>query len=612
MPIDKTLLPDYFTGKRKHIFYEDAKARALAFAPHADGTYPKDLIDERRPNEPLEVKLYREKVWKPKTKPTFGRVLSSLGKIRRSADWSVTYPATEFSRIREGERLQDYCEEDFPYYESVTNWVFGELLKMQLTDPNAICIIMPLNQAVEVVDFLKPYPFLYSSSEVIEYAENDFVLLNNPAGAVYYSDRGRVVNIGKSFYYADALVIEKWDQVNAKGDIKQIWSYAHGLNRVPFFKLFGLTVKTSETARLNASRIEDILPELDEAVREYSDLQGGKVGHMHPERWEYTQAECTVCKGIGNIRNTAWTHDCNCPETLPCTNPNCHSGYVSASGPYKTTVIRPTNTATEGGTNAPMPPIGYVTKDIAILQFMDQSIANHMYAALAAINFQFLEQAPLNQSGLAKEVDKDELNNTVHGIAEDLVRAMDKVYLLIAIYRYKTQYPNDADKMVPTIPVPEHFDILSVNYLGEELDKAKKAGLNPAILNELEIEYASKKFNADHDVADFLALILKLDPLSNVTQDDKLLMLTAKGITQKSYVISSNIQPFVQRAIEEDADFGLAPLPEQVQKMNQYAEELIKSMETTAVIVPDVAAEETDPNAPLDEEDLEIIEPIAA
>lgn len=609
MPIDKTLLQDYFAGKRKHIFYEESKKMAEAFAPHADGVYPQALIEERRPNEPLQVQDYRKKIWKPKTKPTFGRILSSLSKIRRSSDWSIKYPLTDFSKIREGESLHDYCEENYPYYESVTNWLFGELMKMQLTDPNAVCIIMPLSREVEENDFKRPYTFLFGSVDIIEYVENDYVLLNNPVGAYYLAGRSREPLLGKSFYYADAFLIEKYDQVNSKGDMKLVWTYQHGLGQVPFFKLFGISVKSGETSRLNASRIEDILPELDEAAREYSDLQAGKVTHMHPERWEYTNEECSVCHGNSKIPNPVWTEDCNCPREVPCSNSNCRNGYVSASGPYRTTVIRPLNNATEGiGNSLPTPPIGYVQKDIAILKLMEESVAKHIYDGLAAINFQFLEQSPLNQSGIAKEVDKDELNNTVHSIAEDLVRVMDKVYRLISVYRYTLLYGEEAKDMVPTIAVPEHFDILSVNYLSEELDKAKTAKLNSAILNALEVEYASKKFNADHEVADFLSLILNLDPLSNITQEDKILMLSNRGIAQKSYVVSSNIQAFVQRALEEDPKFSISSFPDQVKKMDQYADELIASMDTAVQVTDDLMVEETDPNAELEEEDSDIIQ----
>src|SRR5688500_12015140 len=100
------MLKPYFVDKKTHYYYEKAEKKCSAFEPHADGCYPTELIECRRPNEPLEVQEYRKKIWVPKTLPSFQRILSSLGKIRRSPDWSIKYPElSEFTKIREGETL---------------------------------------------------------------------------------------------------------------------------------------------------------------------------------------------------------------------------------------------------------------------------------------------------------------------------------------------------------------------------------------------------------------------------------------------------------------------------------------------------------------------------
>lgn len=594
MPIDRSLLPDYFAEKLKHPFYERARSMAEAFAPHSDGVYPEGLIDDRRPNEPLEVKDYRKKVWKPKTKPTFGRIISSLGKIRRSSDWSIAYPKTDFEAVVEGERLDDYCERNFPNgFKSITNWAFSLLLKKQLIDPNAVCVVSPLEFPEDETEYLKPYPILFNSSDVLDYATDDYVLLRNPSGAVYQTDSGP--RSGKSFWYIDAQIIERWDQINYKGDVALAMDYVHGLDEAPFFKLGGVIVDSNGRSNLLASRIEDILPELDEAVREYSDLQAGKVLNMYPERWEFSSAECPKCNHSGFMPNVNWKE--GEPDKLICDHPGCNGGYIGPS-PYSKILVRPTDSSMNGQPS-PIPPAGYIEKDIAILELMERSVAKHIYDGLSAINFQFLEQAPLNQSGTAKEVDKDELNNTVHAIAEDLVAALDNLYRIISLYRYAVVVGLDgAIEMLPSIPVPERFDILSANFLGEELDRAKKGGLNPAILNALEFEYASKKFNSNHNVADKLELVLSLDPLSNITEDNKISALSNKGIAQQSYVISSNIQSFVQRALEADEDFSNKPLPEQIKVMETFAKQLMDSINPAVAITTDVTDELVDPNAP--------------
>lgn len=580
-------LKPYFVDKQTHYYYKKANDKCKDFEPHSEGCYPADLIECRRPNEPLEVQQYRKEIWVPKTKPTFGRVLASLGKIRRSADWSIKYPELgAFTKIREGESLEDYCEKDFPFFTSITNWVFDVILKKYLTDPNGVELIMPLNTDVPVVDFVQPYPVLFECCDVVEFVAGDHAILNNPLGCTYVTKKG-VIEKGKSFYYVDTFAIITYNQIDTKGAMSAVDVYEHNLGILPCFKLGGIVCETEGYNFLYESRIAGILPELDEALREYSDLQAAKVLHIYPERWEFTQQECSTCKGTGQRRNPAWTDGCSLPVQVPCDNSGCHNGYI-ASGPYAKLLIRPT-AAIEGGGQIPNPPAGYVEKDVEIVKLMENSVRQHIYDGLAAINFQELAEVPMEQSGVAKQVDRDEQNNTIHAIAEDLVKIMDSTYKIIAYYRYKNTYPfEEIDKMLPKIPVPEKYDLFSITNMQTELNSAKTGKTNPVIVNAMEVDYASKRFNTDESVRDLVSLTLKLDPLPNISEDEKMARLSNKGILQETYIVSSNINEFVQRALDEDPKFAGLPLKTQKEKLLKYAKEIINKQDTAKQIIADV------------------------
>lgn len=584
-------LKPYF-GNKRHYYYEKTNSKCKEFAPHSEGVYPEELIECRRPNEPLEVQEYRKKIWVPKTKPTFSRILSSLGKIRRSSDWSIKYPElSSFTKIREGETLEDYCEKKFPYFESVTNWLFAVALKRYLTDSNGVVLIMPLTTDIPETDFLQPYPILFDCCDVIEFVAGDHAILNNPLGCTYTTKKG-ATETGKSYYYVDTLAIIKYDQTDAKGTMSAVDTYEHGIEILPCFKLGGLVCETEGHNFLYESRIAGILPELDEAIREYSDLQAAKVLHIYPERWEFTQQECASCKGTGKRRNPAWTEGCDAsiPSLVGCDNTGCNNGYI-ASGPYSKLLIRPTSPL-EGGGTIPNPPAGYVEKDVEIVKHMEDSVRQHIYDGLAAINFQELAEVPMEQSGVAKQVDRDEQNNTIHAIAEDLVKIMDSTYKIIAYYRYKNLYPiEEINKMLPQIPVPEKYDLFSITNMQTELNTAKTGKTNPVIVNAMEIDYASKRFNTDESVRDLVALTLKLDPLPNISEDEKMARLSNKGILLETYIVSSNITEFVQRALDEDQAFAGKPLKEQKKKLLAYANEIITKQDTAQAIIGDVISE---------------------
>jgi hypothetical protein len=578
-------LKSLFSDNYKGCFYDESVEHAEEMCVHADGLFPEKLIKERRPNEPQEVFDYREKIFVAKTKPVFSKIVSSLSKIRRSSDWSIKYGG-DFPKIKEGETLEDYCEFYYPQFTSVTNWIYSVWLKKYLTDPNAVIFIYPEMLPTEGNEFLKPFTYIFDSCHVVDYVSEDYAVLKNPEGCVYNNSRN--VNAeGKSFFVVTTERIQRYDQVDGRGTMSLVLDYAHNLGELPVYKIGAIIAKSQGSNYLYESRISGILPEFNEALREYSDLQAAKVLHIYPERWEYTNHECTSCKGTGRRPNPAFTPDCNCPQTLDCDT--CSGkGYVVA-GPYSKIMVKP---AGMGETAPPTPPAGYVEKDIEIVKVQEESISKHIRDGLSSINFEFLAEGPLSQSGVAKEVDKDELNNTVHAIAEDMVRNMDWIYWVIAKYRYGLIYSDDEiAEMVPVIAVPEKYDILSSNHLQEQLKNAKDSKANAAIVNAIEIEYANKAFNSDPAIRDMVELVLSLDPLANIPEDDKMSRLSNKGITQETYVISSNIHSFVQRALDEHVGFADMDLPKQKEIILAYAQEQVSMDESVKVEIEPVEPE---------------------
>lgn len=573
-------LKAYFSEQGKHCFYDETVDAAEEMAVHADGGFPDKLIKERRPNEPQEVLDYRQTIFVPKTKPVFSKIISSLSKIRRSSDWSIRYEG-DFPRIPEGETLEDYCEAYYPYFTSVTNWIYSVWLKKYLVDPNAVVFIYPEEMPDEQNRYLKPFTYIFDSAHVLDFVQGDYAVLVNPEGCTYTVARGD--QSGKSFYVITTERIQRYDQADGRGTMILAWDYQHNLQELPVYKIGAVISDSKGINFLYESRIAGVKPEFDEAIREYSDLQAAKVLHIYPERWEYTNHECLNCKGSGKRPNPAWTHDCNCPSDITCDT--CSGKGFVVAGPYSKIMVKPSGV---GEQPIPTPPAGYVEKDVEIVKVQEESITKHIIDGLAAINFEFLINTPLNQSGTAKEVDKDELNNTVHSIAEDMVRNMDWIYWIIAKYRYGLIYSEDEiSEMVPTIAVPEKYDILSTNHLEAQLKNAKDSKANSVIVNALEIEYANKAFNADPAVRDTVELVLSLDPLANISEDDKMSRLSNKGITKETYVISSNIHSFIQRAIEENKGFAEMELPKQREIILKYAEDQINAEDDLRIDLED-------------------------
>lgn len=578
-------LKSYRKGERRHIFYQRSVENAKEIEVHSEGEFPAALLMSRRPHEPLVVYEYRKLIYEAITKPAFTKVFSSLQKIRRSNDWAVDYgdKLEDFALVSDEESLENYCEKQFPYFTSVTNWVFNLALRKYMIDPNAVMLVMPINLQDSILAddqtvFPRPFPVIFSSALVLDYKEEDFCFLTNPSGSYYYDSRGNL-KLGESYYFITTQKIQRYDQRDGNLNFDLALDYDHLLGYMPARKLGAVLIDQAEGQFFYESRIEGMMPELNEATRENSDLQAAVVLHTYPERWQYANMECPSCQGKTKIVNPNWSDGCdNCgTQWIECDRCNGTGVYVN-NGPFSKILVRPNNGAVGESGNVPTPPAGFVEKDVEIVKLQDQRIADHFYKAYSSINFEFLADVPLSQSGKAKEVDKDELNNTVYSFAEDLVSLMDFLYKAVADYRYGFIYQYDYDKideMLPNIAVPVTFDLLGSTGVQAILANAKSANINPVILNALESEYASKMFYNDPKVRENLLLELNLDPLPNITESDKILRLSNKGIDQLTYVMSSNIHAFVQRAVETEADFAKQPIEKQKEIIEAYAQEMI-------------------------------------
>lgn len=549
---------------------------AHALAVHANGEMPDDKIMSRRPSEPEEIKNYRRTIYVPKTKQAISKVIHSLEKIRRAQDWNIQYDEEAAqSSIAEAETMEQYCEFKYPAHTSLTNWAFAELLKRSLIDANGIVAVVLESLPKSKSEYCKPVAKFFGCDQIVEYVEDEYVVLKSKDTSTYYTNQGkgkRVNTQGAIYYLLTTTQFVKYEQV-AKDEYNAKQVFTHNCGKLPAWKVGGIFKARQNNDTIYESRLAGMIPDLDEAAREYSDLQAEIVQHIHSEKYAYTNTECTHCKGTGNLRSE---------DGKLTTCPHCNgTGRVLNTSPYGIHLI---DAGRAGELQVPAPPVGYIQKDTQIANLQDQRVRNHIKDALAAVNMEFLAETPIDQSGVAKAYDANELNNFVNSVAEDLVRNLDLVYFFICEYRYRTIVPNDEArrKMCPHINVPTKFDIANTTILMQELQGARQAEANPETLRVLETNYAKMQFNTSPEVAIRLETVFDLDPLFGVKEDNKMTMLQNGGITETAYIISCNIHAFVRRAIFEDKDFCQKDYDKKMAVLEKYAEEVSKAAEKKA------------------------------
>lgn len=578
MPLTQEDLKLYFSGDYTRPGYDECVEKAEGMRIHADGTYPGELIEERRPHESEMVRDYRQKIWKAITKPYFGKVLSSLSKIRRSTEWSIRFPEEPPKRIAVGENLEAYINSKIPRHTSLTNWAFSVLLREYAIDANAWVAVIPEEVPVNGSEYIKPRPVIFRCDQVVDFGD-DFFVAKSDEVSIY--QKNGIDEEGAVYYVITLEYYQRWNQVSDKPEFDLVWEQTHTVGQLPAFQMRGVVIKAIDDYIINETRLEPMRPRLDEAVREYSDLQAEVVQHIHSEKWEIGQKECATCKGRGYLSNDYTGSRTNCEV--------CNGVGWEPRGPYTTLMVEP---PMGGEANKPIPPAGYIQKDTNIVTVQDQRIEKHIYHALAAVNMEFLTQAPVAESGVAKAYDADETNNFVHAVAEDIVAMLDSIVFYISELRYNIAVPNANDrlKLLPVINVPDRFDLFSAAIVEQELNTAKERNINPVILNALEAEYANKKFSNDPSVQARISLVFRLDPLSNITEENKVLMLQNGGITKETYIVSCNIHAFIARAFDEKGEqFLIMPLAEQKALIASYAQEQIAANSAAKQVMAQIA-----------------------
>lgn len=585
MVLSSEKIKEYLVGTKRHAGYDKSVELYEELRVHAEGEYPKEAISERRPSELPESKKYREKISVPLAKETFNQIVNCISKIRRSSDWMIKFDADAAESLPENETPEYYLTKNYPHYTSYEQWLFSALLKNYLMDAGAKILVKPVKLEVERNEYLEPYPFIFNSKYVYEYDE-----LNQVAVFGYEQKQGE----RKKITLANEWSITTY-QLNQDGGWDIIEDYLHGLRVMPVVKMRSVFFKEIDGVTVNESRIQTIAPRLKEFAREYSDLQAEVVQHIHSERWQWATQHCQKCSKNGISSGKLITKKGGKESSSVC--PDCKgTGEVSAS-PFTTMVIRPSK-KNMGEQDAPIPPAGYITKQTEIVKIQDERCDKHIYKALASLNMQFLMSVPLNQSGYAKDVDREELQNFVYHCGEDLIGISDDILFLTTEYRYRVGVTSEEKRkaLLPQIPVPEKFDLLSANYLIDEITKAATAKINPIVVMQMQVELVNKKYYYDQDQKDFLEHILTLDPLTGLTEEEKMVrMNNAPESFMVNYLVSINIYTYLQQAVEADKEFYGKKYSQKMKVLRGFAEKELRESEPKKV---EVDPSLTDPNLP--------------
>lgn len=565
----------------RHENYQASKEHAEEMGVHINGDSPGALLDDYRPNESTETHEYRLKIYQPITKSKAKKVINVISRIKNSKNFKIVWKEDRPrpNLISDENSLEVYTTKKFPLFKSFQEWVFTVVLKQDLADPNAVIAWRPVG--TDESDFRTPFGFIFQSEDVWDYKVDEYYTLLTKEKSLVQRGKemvleGNVINV---YTRSEILEFRQVGKIEKKiYEISVLFKYDWDIP--PVVRMKGEYVE--DTFFLYESFISGILPFWNDAIREYSDKQATFVNHVFPERVEM-EVECTneACKG-GKVTLTAKNEDGN-TKVVVCSL--CGgSGWVQARSPFTNVTVRHKKALDE---NDPVfPGVEYIQKDTASTELLVKDIQNLITDGFAALNMEFLSDVPLNQSGKAKEVDRMELSSFLQQISDNLFEIKRKSYFFINLWRYGTILnEKELEENLPEIIKPTSFDLVTSDDLIAKINAVKES--SPQVASMLESDLTEKQFPNDPDKRNFAKAVQKLDPMPNMTLEDKNMAFQAKTVTQEDFIISVNIVPFVRRLIEENEDFFNLKLPEKMELLKTLANVVIQKTQSDTGAPPD-------------------------
>ncbi len=562
----------HFEGYFVHVPTNDQQQTLLQKTPTENSelsVYFNRLIDMRRPSESPEIQSYRRLTYLPITKQPCFKVYNALRKIVKADDWKIDYSkVSKPAGIADGEYLGDYCEKNYPRFNSLENWAYNYGIKNILVDANALIYVLPEHFDIEPTEYYKPVATIINCKEVLDYKENEYAIFVCEHKSEYYAGKvkqeGKVIGIITRTGYWEA------SQINNKLDfeLEEKMSYEE-MKFLPAWLTGGVVKKLHRHYTLSESFLAPMLPGLDGMAQASSDENAEWVQHIYTTMWYITQQECKACNGTGKVQRKGGS-------AIECTK--CKGEGIPTKSNFKDLVIK---MGALDGTNTPTPPAGILQKSTEIVKVFEARINKLEWRALGAVNHEFLAETPLVQSGKAKDSDRQELLNYTYAVAYHIVEnIMSDIYYFINEFRYMNLITNEEvrKEMLPKLAIPVQYDLTTEADISEQIKSAKDNNLDPELISAWEIEYMAKKFPNNLELRDKLKCIKQFDPFPGMTNDEKNNMLLSKSATTEDVILSNYIYPFVERAIMEDETFLEKDYEEKLKVFEGYVAEKVKKL----------------------------------
>jgi len=500
--LDADLLERLIKDKEYEPEYYQRKERWYKLYAHAYGNVDMlmDLIVTAFPSEPAEILEYRKSILFPITESYFTKILNSVSIIRNSKSFNIVLP----------EELENFIAKDGDGLEDLTNYYFNNLFMPCLVDANAFIIVLPnKGKFVWTVDVI--------------YRDEDTLFVKDGEEYYEYNRRG----VYKYTYNGDTN----------KVDIQVVMMFPNAVAKY-WFQVGGEPVTVNDTDKIYKSYFSGVVPFWDDAIVEYCDKKCGVKQHLFPTMWTTSSNKCKTCDGRGSVIYEAADYSKHSTSCGSCGG----VGYLP-TGTFKTIVVETGSLTAEKGT---IPPAGYIQKDFSAIEFLNEDLKQNILDGLASVNMENLFQVPLNQSGVAKDVDRREYYGLLNKLIDFSVNIINKILKIETFWYIYLLQPLEDLGEVMEIPDDLVVRLISINDVKDLLTQSTVSISD----RENKLQYIEDNIS-DKDSKNIAKLITILDPLQQYKTEEKISLFNAGAVSADDLYLSVNIELLIRVLYEQ-------------------------------------------------------------
>lgn len=516
---------------------------------HAEGLFISELLKERYPTETQDVFNYRVKNLPRVTQDFFTKVSNVLSRIRQARDFSIS----GWNKSGYFGEFENYCLHEYPIGGSVVDWVFNEGIRSMLVEPNGVIVVGFQDWFTKTGDEIAETGYA-SNKPITKIFRSDHVRLYEADKVCWIYCKEQKIDLVIKLEEDPALPSYGRYSVSTaitRARVKEylVLTVPEGLSTFPALVLGGEAL-SFHACEIYNSFVQTAVPSLDKIIQTKSEEDLMIKENVHSRLVMIGGPVCETCSGLKEIRDPKTDKYVKCGT--------CHgSGVHLTNNAAAVTIIQ----APKTGQSLPFDPPGmyYVAPGMEPLNALVANIKAYWYSAYSSINFEFLTETPLAQSGVAKENDRQEMNSFLFKVGSHVInRILNPIINLFAEYLYENKaYDAYLRKNIcPAISVPRNFEVPSVSQLENELTLLRNAQADKDLFVSIELEIIETRFANQPNEKQILRDILLMNPLGGLTEDAKNAQSANGSITKEDFYIANNIGATIRELYQDDPEFG--------------------------------------------------------